>query len=106
MDLNDMMQQAAQLQQQMQKAQEEARAKTVEATAGGGMVTVVITGGLEIKSITIDPQVIDPKDPGMLQDLVAAAVTQAIAKAQALTAESIQQAMGPLAGMLPPGLIP
>jgi nucleoid-associated protein EbfC len=106
MDLNDMMQQAAQLQQQMQKAQEEARAKTVEATAGGGMVTVVINGGLEVQKVTIDPSVIDPKDAGMLQDLVAAAVNQAIQKAQALTAESVQQALGPLAGMLPPGLMP
>jgi len=104
MDLNAMMQQAAQLQQKMQEAQEEAKQKTVEASAGGGMVTVVISGGMEIRAIKIDPQVIDPKDPGMLQDLVAAAVNQAIQKAQALTAETVQQAMGPLAGMLPPGL--
>ena len=60
--------------------------------------------GLEVRSIKIDPSVIDPKDVGMLQDLIAAAFNQAVQKAQALTAEAMQSAMGPLAGMNIPGL--
>jgi DNA-binding YbaB/EbfC family protein len=107
-DLGAMMQQAQQMQQQLQeqmlKAQEEARQKTVEASAGGGMVTVTITGGLEVRKIKIDPAAVDPKDLGMLEDLIAAAINQALVKAQALTQEAVQAAMGPLAGMLPPGL--
>ena len=103
-DLGAMMQQAQAMQQKMMEAQEEARQKIVEASAGGGLVTVTITGGLEIKKIKIDPSVIDPKDAGMLEDLVAAAVNQAVAKAQELTAQSVQAAMGPLGGMMPPGL--
>lgn len=101
-DLNAMMQQAQALQQEMLKAQEEARGKEVEANAGGGMVTVTITGGLEIKKVRIEKAALD--DVGMLEDLVAAAMNQAIQKAQALAAESVQKAMGPLAGGLPPGL--
>jgi DNA-binding YbaB/EbfC family protein len=97
-----MMQQAQQLQADMLKAQEEARSKEVEANAGGGMVTVTITGGLEVKKIRIEKAALD--DVGMLEDLVAAAVNQAIQKAQALAAESVQKAMGPLAGMNIPGL--
>ena len=87
------------------KAQEAAKLKTVEASAGGGMVTVLMTGGLEVKKIKIDPSVIDPKDLSMLEDLVVAAINQAVQKAQELTADSMQQAMGPLGGMLPPGLL-
>ena len=104
-DLNAMMQQAQALQQQMQKAQEEAKLKTVEASAGGGMVTVTMSGALEISKLKIDPQAIDPNDPAMLEDLVAAAVNQAIQKAQQLTSESMQKAMGPLAGINIPGLL-
>jgi DNA-binding YbaB/EbfC family protein len=104
MDMNDIMSQVGQLQQKMAEAQQAAREKTVEATAGGGMVTVVITGGLEVKSVKIDPSVVDSKDVAMLQDLVAAAMNQAIQKAQQLVQETVQQAMGPLASMLPPGM--
>jgi len=103
-DLGAMMQQAQQMQEQMLRAQEEAKQKTVEATAGGGMVSVIMTGGMEVKKIKIDPSVIDPKDLSMLEDLIVAAINQAVAKAQQLTAESMQQAMGPLAGMNIPGL--
>jgi DNA-binding YbaB/EbfC family protein len=100
-DLNAMMKQAQHLQEQMVKAQEEARKKTVEASAGGGMVTVVITGGLELRSIKIDPAAIDPNDRTMLEDLIVAAVNQAIHKAQELTAESMRAVTG---GMNIPGL--
>ena len=100
-DLGAMMQQAQQLQEQMLKAQEEAKLKTVEASAGGGMVTVTITGGFEVKAIKIDPACIDPKDPSMLQDLIIAAINQAIAKAQELQAGAVSSVTG---GLNIPGL--
>ena len=102
LDLGAMMQQAQQLQEQMLKAQEEAKLKTVEASAGGGMVTVTITGGFEVKAIKIDPACIDAKDPSMLQDLIIAAINQAIAKAQELQAGAVSSVTGGL--NLPPGL--
>ena len=101
LDLGAMMQQAQQLQEQMLKAQEEAKLKTVEASAGGGMVTVTITGGFEVKAIKIDPACIDPKDPSMLQDLVIAAINQAIVKAQELQAGAVSSVTG---GLNIPGL--
>src|SRR3954468_5749216 len=94
LDLGAMMQQAQQLQEQMLKAQEEAKQKTVEASAGGGMVTVTITGGFEVKAIKIDPACIDPKDPSMLQDLIIAALNQAIVKAQELQAGAVSSVTG------------
>jgi nucleoid-associated protein EbfC len=103
-DLGAMMQQAQAMQENMLKAQEEAKSKTVEASAGGGMVTITMTGGMECRKVKIDPSAIDPKDLTMLEDLVAAAFNQAVQKAQALTQESMQKAMGPLAGMNIPGL--
>ena len=100
-DLNAMMQQAASLQERMLKAQEEAKQKTVEATAGGGLVTVVISGAFEVKQVRIDAQVIDPKDKGMLEDLVAAAFNAAVLKVQQLQEESMRDVAG---GMNIPGL--
>jgi DNA-binding YbaB/EbfC family protein len=100
-DLGAMMQQAQRLQEQMLQAQEEAKQKTVEASAGGGMVTVTISGGLEIRALKIDPTCIDPKDPTMLQDLIIAAVNQAIQKAQELQAGAVQSVTG---GLNLPGL--
>jgi DNA-binding YbaB/EbfC family protein len=84
MDMNKMMQQVQQLQAQMEKAQEELATETVEASAGGGMVTVVATGALEIKEIKISPEAIDPDDPELLSDMVLAAVNEAIRSAQSL----------------------
>lgn len=101
LDLGAMMQQAQQLQQQMLKAQDEAKQKTVEASAGGGMVTVTMSGGFEVRAIKIDPACIDPKDPSMLQDLIIAAMNQAIAKAQELQAGAMQSVTG---GLNIPGL--
>ena len=101
LDLGAMMQQAQQLQEQMLKAQEEAKHKTVEASAGGGMVTVTMTGGFEVRAIKIDPACIDPKDPSMLQDLIIAAMNQAIGKAQELQAGAMQSVTG---GLNIPGL--
>jgi nucleoid-associated protein EbfC len=100
-DINAMMQQAQRMQQEMLKAQEEAKQKTVEASSGGGMVTVTITGGLELRSIKIDPQAIDPNDRTMLEDLIVAAINQGILKAQELQAESMRSVAG---GLNIPGL--
>ena len=97
MDMNKLMQQAQQMQTQMQQAQEEAANEIVEASAGGGMVTVKATGGGEIVGITIDPRAIDPDDPEMLADLVLAAVNEALRSASALMESKMQ-------GMLPGGL--
>lgn len=100
--LSNIMKQAQQMQERMKKLQEEAGNKTVEASSGGGMVTVVANGRQEVLSIKIDPSVVDPKDIEMLQDLITAAVNEALRKSQDLMKEE----MGKLtAGMgLPPGM--
>ncbi len=82
--LGDMMRQAQKLQAEMQKTQEEAKKKTVEASAGGGMVTVVANGGGEIVSIKIEKDVVNPDDVEMLQDLILAASNEALRRAQQL----------------------
>jgi nucleoid-associated protein EbfC len=84
MDMNKMLQQVQQMQEQMQKAQQELKNEIVEATAGGGMVKVTATGGGEIRGIKIDPKAIDPDDPEMLEDMVVAAVNEAMRSAQSL----------------------
>jgi nucleoid-associated protein EbfC len=95
------MQQIKSLQDKMAKIQEELALKTVESSAGGGMVTVVVSGRQEIVSIKIDPQVADPEDLDMLQDLIVAAVNDGLRKSQELAAGE----MGKLAGGLNiPGL--
>lgn len=100
-DFGAMLEQAQAMQQQMMKAQEEAKKQTVEASAGGGMVTVTVSGALELKALRIDPQAIDPKDPTMLQDLVIAAVNQGLKKAQELQTSAMQSIAG---GLHIPGL--
>ena len=104
MDMNKMFEQVQQMQEQMQKAQEELKNETVEATAGGGMVTVIATGGGEIKSIKIDPKAIDPNDPEMLADMVVAAVNEALRSAQGLIESKLGPALGGLQGLGLPGL--
>ena len=104
MDFNKMMQQVQEMQAQMQQAQEELKNETVEATAGGGMVKVVATGGGEIKEITIDPKAIDPDDPEMLADMVVAAVNEALRSSQSLIEAKLGPAMGGLQGLGLPGL--
>ena len=101
MDMNKMLEQVQQMQAQMQKAQEELRTATVEATAGGGMVKVVATGGGEIREIKIDPKAIDPDDPELLEDTVLAAVNEALRAAQALAESKLG---GSLGGLGLPGL--
>jgi nucleoid-associated protein EbfC len=104
MDFNKMMQQVQEMQAQMQQAQEELKNETVEATAGGGMVKVVATGGGEIKEITIDPKAIDPDDPEMLADMVVAAVNEALRSSQGLIESKLGPALGGLHGLGLPGL--
>jgi DNA-binding YbaB/EbfC family protein len=96
--MNQMLQQVQQMQAEMAKAQQQLEAEVVEASAGGGMVTVKVTGGLEVKEIRIDPEAIDPEDADMLQDLVLAAVNEALRSAQELVANRLGAATGGLAG--------
>ena len=96
MDMNKLMQQAQEMQEQLAKVQEEAAKETVEATAGGGMVTVTANGAGEIVEIKIAKEAIDPDDPEMLADLVLAAVNEALRSAQRL----VEAKVGPLMGGL------
>jgi len=99
--MSNLMKQAQKMQKQMMEIQEELADRTVEATVGGGMVTVVANGQQDILSIKIDPEVVDPNDVEMLQDLILAAVNEAHRKAQ----EMMNQEMGKLTGGLKiPGL--
>jgi nucleoid-associated protein EbfC len=103
-DMNKMLQQVQQMQAQMAKAQQELANETVEASAGGGMVTVKATGALEITEIKIAPQAIDPDDPELLADMVLAAVNEALRSAQSLAESKLGGAMGGLKGLGLPGL--
>ena len=99
--MGNMMKQAQQLQAKMMKMQEELAEKTVETTAGGGMVRVVANGKQQIVSLEIEKEVIDPEDADMLQDLLLAAVNDALTKSQ----EMVSSEMGKLTGgMNIPGL--
>jgi DNA-binding YbaB/EbfC family protein len=96
LDMNKLMKQAQQMQQQMAEAQEQLASETVEASAGGGLVTVRATGNGEIVAIKIDPKAIDPDDPELLEDLVLAAVNEALRSAQSLA----QSKLGAMTGGL------
>jgi DNA-binding YbaB/EbfC family protein len=85
-NMNQMMKQVQKMQADMMKAQEALANETIEASAGGGMVTVTITGDLQVKNIVIAAEAIDPEDPELLQDMVLAAVNEAIRQAQELAA--------------------
>jgi DNA-binding YbaB/EbfC family protein len=99
--LGDMMRQAQKMQAEMQRVQEEAKKKTVEASAGGGMVTVVASGAGEIVSITIEKDVVNPEDVDMLQDLILAAANEALRRAQQMVTEEMSKIT---AGLNIPGL--
>jgi len=102
-DLSRMLKQMQDAQNRMTQLQEELATRTVEAASGGGMVKVVANGRQEILSLHIDPQVIDPNDPEMLEDLVVAAINEARARVDAL----VRDEMGRLAGGLTlPGAFP
>jgi nucleoid-associated protein EbfC len=94
--LGNLMKQAQMMQEKMARIQEEAAAKTVEASAGGGMVSVIANGRMEVISIKIEKEVVDPADVEMLQDLVAAAVNEALKKAQELVSEEMGKVTGGL----------
>lgn len=100
-NMGQMMKQAQKLQQQMAKMQAEVASRTLEASSGGGMVRVVVNGQQQILSIEIEKEVIDPEEAEMLQDLILAAVNDALQKSQAMMAEAMGQVTG---GMKIPGL--
>jgi hypothetical protein len=99
--LGDIMREAQKLQGQIQKMQEEARTKTVEASAGGGMVTVVANGGGELVSVRIEKDVVNPDDVEMLQDLILAAANEALRRAQQMVNEEMSKVT---MGMQIPGM--
>jgi DNA-binding YbaB/EbfC family protein len=103
-DPSKMMAQLGQMQKQMEQAQEELKTAYVEHTAGGGAVTVKMSGALEVADITIKSEAIDPDDPEMLQDLLVSAVNGAIASAQALQQQKMMSGLGGLGGLGIPGL--
>jgi nucleoid-associated protein EbfC len=97
-NMNAMLKQVQKMQADMVKAQEELKNEVVEASAGGGMVVVKISGDLELRDIQIDPEAVDPEDVELLQDMVQAAVNEAIRAAQELAASKMNAAAGGLAG--------
>jgi nucleoid-associated protein EbfC len=97
-NMNAMLKQVQKMQADMAKAQEELKNEVVEASAGGGMVTVKISGDLEVREVRIDPQAVDPEDVELLQDMVLAAMNEAIRAAQELAASKMNAAAGGLAG--------
>ncbi|TCK62192.1 YbaB/EbfC family nucleoid-associated protein [Seleniivibrio woodruffii] len=96
MNIQQMMKQAQKMQKKMEEAQAEAALEVVEATAGGGMITVKVNGKQEIVGITIEKDVVDPNDVEMLQDLILAAVNEGLKKSQ----EVVQQKMSAVTGNL------
>lgn len=104
MDFNKLMEQAAQMQAEMQRAQAELAEQTVEASAGGGMVTVKVSGALEVKEIRISPEAIDPDDPELLADTIVAAVNEGIRSAQSLVESRLGGMLGGLKGLGLPGM--
>ncbi len=105
MNMNNLLKQAQKMQEDMLKAQEGLAEIITEASSGGGMVTVTANGKLEIVSIKIEKEVVDPEDKEMLEDLIAAAVNQAIQAAQAKAQEEMQKVTGGmLGGALPGGI--
>ena len=101
-NLGNIMKQAQAMQERLAKLQAEAARKTVQASAGGGMVTVVANGGMEVVSIRIDPEVLRSNDAEMLQDLIVAAVNEALRKAREMVAEEMKEVTG---GLQIPGLL-
>jgi DNA-binding YbaB/EbfC family protein len=99
--LGDLMKQAQKMQERMGKIQEESKKKTVEASAGGGMVVATVSGAMELVSLKIEKDVVNPEDIEMLQDLVVAAVNEALRRAQQMVSEDMGKITG---GMNIPGM--
>jgi DNA-binding YbaB/EbfC family protein len=100
-NMQQMLQQVQKMQHDMARAQEELKDETVEASAGGGMVTVTVSGDLEVKAIRIDPSAVDPEDAEMLGDMVLAAINEGLRAAQELAAKKMEGITG---GLDPSGL--
>jgi DNA-binding YbaB/EbfC family protein len=94
-NMNQILKQAQQMQAEMAKAQEQLKNEIVEASAGGGMVKVTMTGDMQLREITISPEAVDPEDVDLLQDMVTAAVNEAMRSAQELASNR----MGGIAGL-------
>jgi DNA-binding YbaB/EbfC family protein len=103
-NINKMLKQVQQMQADMMKAQEQLKDEVVEASAGGGMVTVKISGDLELREIKIDPEAVDPEDVELLQDMVLAATNEAIRSAQELANRKMGGLTGGLGDLGIPGL--
>ncbi len=101
MDMKKMMKQAQQMQSKMEQAKKELANKTVEASAGGGMVNVVANGNQEIVELDINPDAVDPDDVEMLEDLVVAACNEAMRKVEEMTSKEMSKVTG---GMNIPGM--
>jgi len=104
MDPKKLQEQMMEALSQAQQLQEQAAGETVEASAGGGMVTVTATGAGVISAVKIDPKAIDPADPELLEDMVLAAVNEALRSAQGLMEKKMGGLMGGLGGLGLPGL--
>jgi DNA-binding YbaB/EbfC family protein len=102
--MQQMLKQAQKMQQDILAAQESLKDELVEASAGGGMVTVKVTGDQIVKSVTIDPQAVDPDDVELLQDMVLAAVNEGLRAAQELASSKLGSVTGGLGGLGLPGL--
>jgi len=96
MNMNNLMKQAQKMQKQMEKMQEDLDSKTIEVTAGGGAIKITITGKKEIKEIKIKPEVVDPDDIEMLEDLVLSAVNEAIRQAEEISSSEMNKITGGL----------
>lgn len=101
-NMGDMMKQAKKLQERMASLQKELETKTVEASAGGGMVTVVVNGKFELQSLKIEKEVVNADDVDMLQDLIVASVNEGIRKAQEMASQEMARLTG---GLKIPGLM-
>ena len=103
-NMQQMLQQVQKMQQEMLAAQESLKDEVVEASAGGGMVTVKVTGDLTIKSIAIDPKAVDAEDVELLEDMILAAINEALRSAQELASAKLGGIAGGLGGLGLPGL--
>ena len=101
MNIQEMMRQAQRMQKKMESVQAEAKNRTVEGSAGGGMVVVTVNGQNEVLSVRVEKEVVDPDEIEMLQDLIVAATNQAISKASEMMRDEMQKVTG---GMSLPGM--
>ena len=97
-DMNQLLKQAQKMQEQLMEARAQAAEQEVEGQSGGGVVKVRVTGGMEFRGVTIDPAAVDPDDVELLQDMVTAAVNQAVDQAQQLAAAKMGSVTGGLGG--------